>query len=202
MKLGPAQCPEREAGMKAKPAKGLVLGPGDRWWEVRTPFGEMVLAGDGTAVRWALLPGDPRAEAIAGERGRPKAVALAEEQLEAYFAGELFHFDLTLDPQGTEWQRRVWRALEQIPYGATVSYGAVASAVGRPKAARAVGGAANANPLPLVVPCHRVVGSDGRLVGYGGGLELKAALLAHERKVLAGGPRLRLTRPVTGRLAP
>jgi methylated-DNA-[protein]-cysteine S-methyltransferase len=172
--------------MMTKNAKALVLEPGSQWWEVQTPLGEMVLAGDDDALRWALLPGDGRAKSVVkGERGRPKSVALAEEQFRAYFAGELLQFDLVLDPKGTEWQKRVWRALEDIPYGETVSYGAVAAAVGNPKAARAVGGATNANPLPLVVPCHRVVGSDGGLVGFGGGLDLKAALLAHERKVLA-----------------
>jgi methylated-DNA-[protein]-cysteine S-methyltransferase len=101
----------------------------------------------------------------------------AAEQLRAYFAGELRRFDLTLDLQGTEFQKRVWHELLNIPYGETRSYSFVAGAIGAPKGVRAVGAANGRNPIPIVVPCHRVVGANGSLVGYGGGLPLKRLLL-------------------------
>lgn len=102
-------------------------------------------------------------------------------QLRAYFGGELRHFDLPLDPQGTEFQRRVWMKLLTIPYGETRSYAEIAGAVGSPKAVRAVGAANGSNPIAIVIPCHRVIGSNGKLTGYGGGLPLKQRLLALER---------------------
>jgi methylated-DNA-[protein]-cysteine S-methyltransferase len=101
-------------------------------------------------------------------------------QLHAYFAGKLRQFDLPLEPQGTDFQRTVWRQLEHIPFGETRSYRQIADAVGAPKAVRAVGAANGANPIPIVLPCHRVIGSSGKLVGYGGGLELKKRLLRLE----------------------
>jgi methylated-DNA-[protein]-cysteine S-methyltransferase len=111
--------------------------------------------------------------------GEPPSGVLAEaaQQLLAYFAGELRHFELPLAPEGTAFERRVWDAVAAIPYGATRSYAEIAQAVGSPGAARAVGAANGANPLPIVVPCHRVVGSNGALTGYGGGLKLKRRLL-------------------------
>ncbi len=98
-------------------------------------------------------------------------------QLEAYFAGELREFDVPLAPRGTPFQLRVWEALREIPYGETWSYGQLASRVGNPKASRAVGLANGRNPLSVIVPCHRVIGSTGKLVGYGGGVERKRILL-------------------------
>ncbi|UCF91476.1 MAG: methylated-DNA--[protein]-cysteine S-methyltransferase [Desulfobacterales bacterium] len=106
----------------------------------------------------------------------------AVAQLQAYFAGERREFDLPLALEGTPFQREVWMALREIPYGATVAYADLARRIGRPHAFRAVGAANGRNPLPIVVPCHRVIGSDGTLTGYGGGLHIKAALLALERK--------------------
>lgn len=106
----------------------------------------------------------------------------AEKQLNAYFEGKRDHFDLSLDAQGTEFQRRVWQAICKIPSGKTKSYGEVAKMINRPLAARAVGMALNKNPLAIIVPCHRVVGANGKLVGYAGGLEMKRWLLAHEAK--------------------
>ena len=106
--------------------------------------------------------------------------------LEAYFAGDLRDFDLRLAPRGTPFQLAVWRALAAIPYGTTTSYGALADSIGRPQASRAVGAANGANPLPIVRPCHRVIGSNGSLVGFGGGLDLKQALLQTEKRRLAG----------------
>jgi methylated-DNA-[protein]-cysteine S-methyltransferase len=116
-------------------------------------------------------------------------VAKAEEQLRAYCAGELRDFDLPLEPRGTAWQQAVWQALTDIPYGRTASYGEIAARVGNPRASRAVGMANNRNPIALIIPCHRVIGTSGSLVGYGGGLELKESLLSHERAVLAGSGR-------------
>lgn len=118
----------------------------------------------------------------------PEAIVVADDgrlrplsqQLPAFLRGELQVFDLPLDMQGTPFQREVWQALQQIPYGQTCSYADIACAIGRLRAVRAVGGANGANPVPIVVPCHRVIGKSGMLVGYGGGLELKRRLLALE----------------------
>lgn len=105
----------------------------------------------------------------------------AHEQLRAYAHGQLKAFSLPLDPQGTPFQRAVWAALLNIPYGETRTYGEIAAAIGHPGAARAVGMACRTNPIGLIIPCHRVVGGDGSLTGYAGGLTLKARLLQHER---------------------
>jgi methylated-DNA-[protein]-cysteine S-methyltransferase len=107
----------------------------------------------------------------------------ARRQLEAYFAGELREFDLPLAPEGSEFQLRVWEQLRAIPYGETISYGELARRVGDPAAARAVGLANGRNPLPVIVPCHRVIGADGALTGFGGGLERKRRLLELEAGV-------------------
>jgi methylated-DNA-[protein]-cysteine S-methyltransferase len=119
-----------------------------------------------------------RAKAIRDEAllKRPRA------RLQAYFAGELRDFELPLAAAGTPFQQSVWRALCDIPYGETISYGELARRIGQPKAARAVGLANGQNPIAIVVPCHRVIGADGSLTGYGGGLERKRWLLAHESK--------------------
>jgi len=106
--------------------------------------------------------------------------AEAEAQLHAYFAGELERFELPLAPRGTAFQRSVWDALAEIPYGSTTTYTELAARIGRPSACRAVGAANGRNPLPVIVPCHRVIGAAGALTGYGGGLELKRHLLALE----------------------
>ena len=106
----------------------------------------------------------------------------AAAQLRAYFAGELHDFDLPLGGEGTAFQRIVWRALTTIPYGATRSYGEVARAIGRPSASRAVGAANGKNPIPIIVPCHRVIGASGELTGYAGGMTIKKQLLELERR--------------------
>lgn len=116
------------------------------------------------------------------------AVAEAAAQLRAYFAGQLQEFDLPLAPAGTEFQLSVWNLLRAIPFGQTTTYGAIAHAIGRPDAVRAVGAANGANPLPVVVPCHRVIGKSGSLTGFGGGLPVKRWLLDHEARV--AGSRL------------
>lgn len=106
----------------------------------------------------------------------------AERQLDEYFAGERKVFNLPLAPKGTEFQKKVWAALCDIPYGETRSYGQIATAVGNPKASRAVGMANHRNPISIIVPCHRVIGADGRLVGFGGGLWIKEKLLKLEKE--------------------
>ncbi len=108
----------------------------------------------------------------------------AREQFDAYNRGELLTFDLPVALHGTEWQKRVWRELMNIPFGQTRSYGEIAAVVCTTRASRAVGRANATNPIPLVVPCHRVVGADGSLTGFGGGLHLKQALLEHERRIV------------------
>jgi methylated-DNA-[protein]-cysteine S-methyltransferase len=118
---------------------------------------------------------------LPGERSPSPVLDDARRQLSAYFAGELDRFDLPLAPSGTEFQRRVWEEVARIPYGGTSTYSAVAAAVGRPSACRAVGAANGRNPLPIVVPCHRVIGAAGSLTGYGGGLDRKRTLLDLER---------------------
>jgi methylated-DNA-[protein]-cysteine S-methyltransferase len=105
-------------------------------------------------------------------------------QLRAYFAGEIENFDLALAPEGTPFQQKVWDELQRIPYGTTVSYGDLARRIGNPNASRAVGLANGSNPIPIVIPCHRVIGSNGKLTGYGGGLQLKEQLLALEKRQL------------------
>lgn len=147
------------------------------WLRFETPFGPMALEGE-TALTRLWLPGT-----LPDLRGRGEETPLlraAREALQDYFAGERRDFDLPLAPAGTDFQRAVWEALKAIPYGGTRTYGEIAAAVGRPKAVRAVGQANHVNPLPIFIPCHRVVGKGGALTGYAGGLDLKRALLALE----------------------
>lgn len=118
---------------------------------------------------------------ISGDKKSPLS-DLAFSQLEEYFNGKRKVFDFPLEMQGTEFQKKVWKALCDIPYGETRTYKEIAIAVGNPKACRAVGMANNKNPISIVVPCHRVIGSDGKLVGYGGGIDMKIALLDLEKK--------------------
>lgn len=142
----------------------------------QSPIGGLTLVGRPGELSELRFDQGDTSELIEDRRAFTDAIA----QLDEYFSGARREFDLTLRPTGTDFQRAVWLALRKIPYGETSSYGAVASAVARPKAARAVGGANNKNPIPVIVPCHRVVGAAGALVGYGGGLERKSWLLAHE----------------------
>ncbi len=116
-----------------------------------------------------------------------RRTAQAHEQLLEYHHGARRSFDLPLALVGTDWQRRIWLTLTQVPFGETRSYGALAAQLGRPHAARAVGRANGANPLPLVIPCHRLIGANGALTGYGGGLDIKERLLAHEARISARG---------------
>lgn len=146
-----------------------------------TPIGELLLAGEDGALAMIGFPKgsmrrDPEADWIYNE----KPLATARQQLEEYFAGDRKDFDLPLKIEGTEFQVSVLKALQEIPYGQTVSYGEIAKRIGRPKAVRAVGAANGRNPIPIVVPCHRVIGSSGDLTGFGGGLDTKEALLRLE----------------------
>jgi methylated-DNA-[protein]-cysteine S-methyltransferase len=145
-----------------------------------------LLVGRGDALTALWLPsGRDRLEPDPAWIETSAPFAEPVRQLDAYFAGTLRQFDLQLEPIGTPFQQRVWQALLEIPYGETVSYAELARRIGRPAAVRAVGAANGQNPLAIVIPCHRVIGSDGRLVGYGGGLAAKEALLALERRVAA-----------------
>lgn len=125
----------------------------------------------------------PRSDRQDGGDRRPTTIwREARAQLTAYFAGELIEFDLPLAPQGTEFQKQVWLALRRIPFGATTTYGEIARALGDAGAVRAVGAANGRNPLPIIVPCHRVIGANGSLTGFGGGLPVKRWLLDHEQR--------------------
>ena len=161
-----------------------------RYCEISTPIGRLLLAGDARGLRRisfqdGLHPlrvpdGWERAEA-------PFQHAIA--QLAAYFAGRLRRFDLTIAPEGTPFQREVWSALTRIPYGETVSYGELTARLGRPRASRAVGAANGRNPIPIVIPCHRVIGANGSLTGFGGGLPIKRRLLELEAASPRTGPK-------------
>ena len=152
-----------------------------RYRMVDSPIGPLTLAGEGstlTNLRMVEQTYEPdRADWLLDDRAFPDAV----EQLDAYFAGELHEFDLSLQLSGTEFQRRVWNALRTIPYGETRTYGEIAQQIGAPTAFRAVGLANGHNPIAVIVPCHRVIGANGSLTGFGGGLERKSALLELER---------------------
>jgi methylated-DNA-[protein]-cysteine S-methyltransferase len=146
---------------------------------VQTPLGLLRVEGTDAGLRSVLFDSrrQPGADATPGALVREAVL-----QLQAYFAGRLHRFELPLAPRGTPFQRAVWEALRGIPYGEVTDYGTIASRVGRPAAARAVGGANHENPIGIVVPCHRVIGRSGKLVGYAGGVSLKAWLLDHERR--------------------
>jgi methylated-DNA-[protein]-cysteine S-methyltransferase len=149
---------------------------------VASPVGPLTIAGDGETVSNLRMTDQTYAPPDQLEwREDPLAFPEVVAQLEAYFAGERTAFDVPLDLRGTDFQQLVWRALLEIPYGETRTYGELARAVGRPNAARAVGLANGHNPVGIIVPCHRVIGADGSLTGYGGGLERKRALLALEQ---------------------
>jgi O-6-methylguanine DNA methyltransferase len=160
---------------------------------VESPLGPLLLGAEDGALTLLWMSPLPERE-TGGADARDRAVlAAARDQLEAYFAGDLTAFDLPLAPVGTPFQQRVWSALVEIPFGETVSYGSLATRLGRPGAARAVGLANGSNPISIIIPCHRVIGSDGRLTGYGGGIDRKAWLLDHE----AGRGPGQLALPVT-----
>jgi methylated-DNA-[protein]-cysteine S-methyltransferase len=157
---------------------------------MKSPFGVLRLFADGDELCGLHLPNSE--EPDAPEKATPVLRETAK-QLAEYFAGKRLDFDLPLAPRGTGFQERVWRALTRIPFGVTWSYGELARAIGRPSASRAVGAANGANPIAIIVPCHRVIGANGTLTGYGGGLPTKRWLLAHEAKF---APRAQTSLPV------
>lgn len=142
-----------------------------------SPLGLLQLHSNGEALTAATFASGKKTS-----QGTPDAVLKNTiVQLEEYFAGKRADFDIPIKPRGTVFQKQVWNALLKIPYGETRSYGAIAKSIRKPKASRAVGGANNKNPIPILIPCHRVIGANGQLVGYGGGLNKKKWLLGLER---------------------
>jgi methylated-DNA-[protein]-cysteine S-methyltransferase len=159
---------------------------------METPIGPLLLTSDGKSLTRLYMDAHKNGATVLPDwkRGDSEPVlAEAKRQLDAYFAGDLTEFDLPLAPAGTGFQHRVWKELRAIGYGETDSYGALARRLGEPNASRAVGLANGSNPISIVIPCHRVIGANGKLTGYGGGLPRKEALLNFERAVLTGGSR-------------
>jgi len=166
--------------MKATNARAL------KYTSMESPIGPLLLAGDESGLHMVYFvngrrPMSPPRHWVEDKKPFKEAV----RQLETYFAGKLEKFDLPLVLGGTEFQLLVWRSLQKIPYGETVSYGQLAKRIGSPDAARAVGLANGSNPIPIIIPCHRVIGSNGDLTGFGGGLPIKKKLLALESKQLS-----------------
>ncbi len=162
---------------------------------VSTPIGDMLIAGCKDYVRFVSFPDAP--EGSTGHTPRQPLpqwqrdgtmFTQAERELTEYFAGKRTEFTVPLKPEGTEFQMSAWRALQKIPFGQTRSYGQQAALVGNPKASRAVGGANNANPIPVIIPCHRVIGANGAMTGFGGGIPTKEFLLELEGRT--SGTRL------------
>lgn len=155
---------------------------------LETPLGKLLLAGTREALTLISFQTGKKVKRPASDWVSSKApFREVIRQLRDYFAGKRTKFELPIAPEGTAFQRKVWRALQRVPYQKTISYGELARRIGRPSASRAVGAANGSNRLPIVIPCHRVVGADGRLTGFGGGLPLKKALLDLEARH-GGGP--------------
>jgi methylated-DNA-[protein]-cysteine S-methyltransferase len=163
-----------------------------KYAQVDTPIGTLTVVTAETGIRRILWDGEPPPEGAVPRRpsrrrtieGGSDILDDAVNQIQEYFAGARTTFDLPLDLGGTPFQQKVWLELGSIPFGTTISYGEQARRVGRPQAARAVGAANGRNPVPIVLPCHRVIGSGGALTGFGGGLDTKRTLLRHEAEVL------------------
>jgi methylated-DNA-[protein]-cysteine S-methyltransferase len=153
------------------------------WFE--SPVGSLLLAGSSDRLKLVSFGVGSRARKVSPEwQLDNSAFVEVVRQLQAYFAGERKNFDVALILEGTDFQKRVWTALRKIPYGETISYKELAEMIGSPKAVRAVGAANGANPIPIIIPCHRVIGNDGSLTGFGGGLSLKKQLLELESRQL------------------
>lgn len=151
-----------------------------------SPLGPLTLVADDQGLCEICFEAEQRPNANDDWQRAPKRLAAARKQLTEYFAGRRTTFDLPLHPRGTPFQLAVWDELLRIPFGITVSYGELAQRIGKPKAVRAVGAANGRNPIPIIVPCHRVIGADHSLTGYGGGLWIKRALLGLEGRTLHG----------------
>ncbi|WP_331717322.1 methylated-DNA--[protein]-cysteine S-methyltransferase [Yinghuangia sp. ASG 101] len=179
---GPTDSRPRPADLRVP-----LAGP-PRYAVVGSPVGELLLTGDGEALSGLfMLPDAKYVPEIGADWIRDEtAFDAVRTQLDEYFAGERRAFDVPLAPRGTAFQRSVWRELTAIPYGRTMSYGAMAAALGTPTASRAVGAANGRNPISIIVPCHRVIASNGALTGYAGGLDRKRRLLALERGAAVG----------------
>jgi len=152
---------------------------------LETPIQQLTLTSDGESLTSLRMIEHRHAPAMTSEWKRDdkaRPFAEAKRQLVAYFNGELTEFDLPLNLQGTDFQRLIWRELQKIPFGKTMSYGQMAQHIGNPNASRAVGAANGRNPVSIIIPCHRLIGSNGKLTDYGGGLERKEWLLAHEKR--------------------
>lgn len=155
--------------------------------DMPSPVGRLRLVADGDSLRQVWFERERHPKAMGADWVRNSdAVAFAREQLEEYFAGTRQVFDLPLRPLGTPFQCEVWQALAHIPYASTISYGQLAQRIGQPLAVRAVGAANGRNPLPIILPCHRVIGTNGSLTGFGGGLPTKRWLLTMEDQVAHG----------------
>jgi len=153
---------------------------------VSTPLGDITAVADAEGLTQVILAGDDGSVLAEATEGGP-IVDAAAQQLAEYFAGERMAFDVPLAPQGTEFQQTVWKALGDVPFGTTATYGEIARAIGQLTATRAVGAANGRNPIPIIIPCHRVIGASGELTGYsgGGGIETKRRLLDHESGTLS-----------------
>ncbi len=154
----------------------------------QAPFGVLTVVGSDLGIRFVMFANDahpkPLEQLQISDTEIHDSVNVAITQLEEYFSGTRRDFELPLDLQGTEFQVSAWNALADIPYGQTASYGQQAASIGRPKAVRAIGGANGRNPVAIVLPCHRIVGADGSLTGFGGGIAVKKWLLDHEQAML------------------
>lgn len=157
-----------------------------------SPIGELLLTGDGVALTGLYMQAGRRKRIDPSWERADAPFAAAVTQLGEYFAGERREFDLDLAPRGAEFQLRAWQALREIPYGETIAYGEQARRIGHPDAARAVGAANGQNPIAVIVPCHRVIGANGNLTGFGGGLERKRLLLDLEADAVSGAMRLQV----------
>jgi len=148
---------------------------------IDSPVGPLTIAGDDNGLHSIAFSVETRADPGSNEAGLIGSVIQETiRQLQAYFEKKLFEFDVPLNPEGTPFQMEVWRELRKIPYGKVISYGELARRIGNPKASRAVGAANGSNPIPIIIPCHRVIGNNGKLIGYGGGVPIKEALLRLE----------------------
>ena len=157
---------------------------------MKTTFGTLLLASTEKGVRRIMLSAENQLNRLSQEFKEMELIEdhkfndQAADQLGQYFEGERKQFSLPLDLEGTDFQKRVLQAVQEVPYGATRSYQDIAERIGSPKAVRAVGNANRTNPLPLIIPCHRIIGSDGSMTGYGGGIDLKRKLLEFEKKIV------------------
>lgn len=149
-----------------------------------SPGGPLTLTSDGAALTGIWFENNRHGKPPEGPRASDKIIDATMKQLDSYFAGKRRTFDVPLAPRGTAFQTRVWSALTKIPYAETKSYGAIANVIGSPKAVRAVGAANGRNPIPIIIPCHRVIGANGSLTGFGGGMAWKELLLDLEKGAL------------------